>query len=174
LHGVTALRRWFAQARGEGASDTVPRHDLREERPQSARVIECGLIFPSFPEREIEFRNGWSADFELDVVPGRAATETRVQFDDLMIAAVVGIVSTTMTEVDSPHECHVTFERSGMSNEDHLLVVRSASAHSLVEQSLATRQSHVDGETSILLRTEREAVAVRTPEQPSNVNSFST
>jgi len=81
-----------------------------------------------------------------------------------MISTVVGVISTTMTEVDSPDERNVTLKTSGMSKEDHLLVVRSASAHSLIEESFATRVGHLDREASIFLRTKRETVAVRTPE----------
>jgi hypothetical protein len=91
-----------------------------------------------------------------------------------MIAAVVGVISTTMTEVDSPDERHVTLKKRGMADEDQLLVVRSAPAHSLVQQNFAARLGHLNGEASIFFRTKREAVAVRTPEQPSNVDTPST
>jgi hypothetical protein len=50
-----------------------------------------------------------------------------------MISAVIGVISATMTEVDSPDERNVTLNRRGMAHEDHLLVVRSAPAHSLVQ-----------------------------------------
>ena len=53
-------------------------------------------------------------------------------------------------------------------------MVRSASAHSLIEQHFTARVGHLNGEASILLRIKPEAVAVRTPEQPSNVDTSST
>jgi hypothetical protein len=91
-----------------------------------------------------------------------------------MVSAVLGVITATMTEIDSPDERNVTIKIRGMANEDHLLVVRSASAHSLIEQNFAARLGHLNGEASILFRTEREAVTVRTPEQPSNVDTSST
>jgi hypothetical protein len=60
-----------------------------------------------------------------------------------------------------------------MADEHHLLVVRTASAHPLIEQNLPARLCHFDSEASILFRTEREVVAVRSPEQTSNVDSSS-
>jgi hypothetical protein len=91
-----------------------------------------------------------------------------------MISVVIGVISATMTEVDSPDECNVSLKMCGMANEDQLLVVRSGPAHSLVEENFATRLGHFNSEASIFLRTKREAVAVRTPEQPSNVDFSST
>jgi hypothetical protein len=96
----------------------------------------------------------------LDVVPRRPTAITRIQFDGLVVSAVFGFISTTMAEVDSPDERNVTFKESGMSDEDHLLVVRSAPAHSLVEQNFAARLGHLNREAPIFLRTERESVAV--------------
>jgi hypothetical protein len=46
---------------------------------------------------------------------------------------VIGVITATMTEVNSPYERNVTLKTGGMANEDHLLMVRSAPAHSLVE-----------------------------------------
>jgi hypothetical protein len=108
----------------------------------------------------IEFGNGWSTDFQLDIVPGRAAAITRIQFDDLVVSVVFGVISTTMAEVDSPDERNVTLKESGMSDEDHLLVVRSAPAHSLVKQNFAARLGHLNRQAPIFFRTERESVAV--------------
>jgi hypothetical protein len=76
---------------------------------------------------------------------------------------VPGIISATMTEIDSADERNVTIKTGGMANEDHLLMVRSSSAHSLIEQNFTARLGHVNGKASILLRIEPEAVAVRTP-----------
>jgi hypothetical protein len=127
-------------------------------------VIQRGRIFPSFPEREIEFGNGWSTDFKLDVVPRGTGSVPWVQLDDLKVPAVVGVISTTMTEIDSADERNVTIRSGGMTNEDHLLVVRSASAHALIKENFTARLVHLTGEASILLRIEPEAVAVRSPE----------
>ncbi|HEY5120652.1 MAG TPA: hypothetical protein VII84_03665 [Acidimicrobiales bacterium] len=92
----------------------------------------------------------------------------------MTIPAMVGVISATMTEIDSPNERNVTLEKAGMTDEDHLLMVRSASAHSLVEQNFTARLGHLNGKASILFRIEPEAVTVRTPEQPSNVHTSST
>jgi hypothetical protein len=95
-------------------------------------VIEGSRIFPPFPKREIEFGNRWSANFQLDVVPGRATTVPRVQLDDLNVTPVVGVISATVTEIDSPEERNITITMRGMTHEDHLLMVRSSSPHSLI------------------------------------------
>jgi hypothetical protein len=71
-------------------------------------VIKRGRIFPSFPEREIEFGNDWSPDLKLDVVPRGTRSVPRVQFDDLKVPAVAGVISATVTEIDSPDERNVT------------------------------------------------------------------
>jgi hypothetical protein len=110
----------------------------------------------------------------LDVVPGRTAAITRVQLDDLVVSVVADVISPTMAEVDSPDERNVTLEKGGMADEDQLLVVRSAPAHSLIEQNFAARLGYLNGEASIFFRTEGEAVAVRTPEQPADVDTSST
>jgi hypothetical protein len=91
-----------------------------------------------------------------------------------LVSVVAGIISATMAEVDSPDERDVTLKRSGMADEHHLLVVRSAPAHSLIEQNFAARLGHLNGEASIFFRTEREPVAVRAPEQTANVDTSST
>jgi hypothetical protein len=79
-----------------------------------------------------------------------------------------------MTEVDSPDERNVTLKKRGMAHEHQLLVVRSAPAHSLVEQNFASRLGNFNCEASIFFRTKRKAIAVRTPEQSSNVDAQST
>jgi hypothetical protein len=67
----------------------------------------------------------------------------------LTIPAVLGVISATVTEVDSPDERNVMLKKRGMANENHLLVVRSAPAHSLIEQNFAACLGHVNGEASI-------------------------
>jgi hypothetical protein len=64
---------------------------------------------------------------------------------------VAGVISATMTEVDSPNERNVTIRTRRMADEDHLLVVRPAPAHSLVEQNFTARLGHFYSEASILL-----------------------
>jgi hypothetical protein len=87
---------------------------------------------------------------------------------------VAGVISATMTEIDSTDERNVTIKTRGMANENHLLMVRSTSAHSLIEQNFTARLGHLNGEASILLGVEPEAVAVGTPKQSSNVDTSST
>jgi hypothetical protein len=71
-----------------------------------------------------------------------------------------GVISTTMTEIDSPDEGNVPIKTGRVTNQDHLLMVRSSSAHTLIEQYLTARFGYLSCETSILLRIESEAVAV--------------
>jgi hypothetical protein len=61
-----------------------------------------------------------------------------------------------------------------MANENHLLVVRPASAHPFIEQNFAARLGYVNGEASIFFRTKREVITMRTPEQTSNIDATST
>jgi hypothetical protein len=68
-----------------------------------------------------------------------------------MISVVVGVISATMTEVDSSDERNVTLKIRGMADKDHLLVVRSTATHSLVKQNFAAHLSQVNGEVSIFL-----------------------
>jgi hypothetical protein len=69
----------------------------------------------------------------------------------LIISSMTGVITATMTEIDSPDERDVTIKMSGMAHEEHLLVVRSAPANSLVEKGFATRLGHLNGEASIFL-----------------------
>lgn len=84
------------------------------------------------------------------------------------------VVSTTVTEIDASNEANVAFKRRRMADHDHLLMMRSAASNSLIEKNLATCLSHFSSEISILFRTERETVAVRTPEQSANIDVAST
>jgi hypothetical protein len=91
-----------------------------------------------------------------------------------MISSVVGVISATMAEIDTPDERNISIKKRRMADKYQLLVVRSAAAHSLIKQNFTTRLSHLDGDASILFRTKRETVAVRTPEQPANVDTSLT
>jgi hypothetical protein len=54
----------------------------------------------------------------LDVVPRRPVAITLIQFDDLVVSVVIGVISATMAEVDTSDERNVTLEGGGMSDED--------------------------------------------------------
>jgi hypothetical protein len=97
-----------------------------------------------------------------------------VQFDDLNIPAVAGIISATMTEIDPPDERNVIVKMGGVTDKDHLLMVRSSSAHPLIEKDFTARLVHLDGEASILFRIKPESITMRTPEQTSDVDTSST
>jgi hypothetical protein len=40
-----------------------------------------------------------------------------------MISSVVGVISATMAEVDTPDERNISIKKRGMADKDHLLVV---------------------------------------------------
>jgi hypothetical protein len=96
-------------------------------------MIERSGILPPFPKGEIEFAHGRTFNFKLDVVPRGPLSIARVQLDGLDVPIVAGVISTTMTEIDSPDERNVMVNVRRMTDEDHLLMVRSTSAHSLIE-----------------------------------------
>jgi hypothetical protein len=137
-------------------------------------VIERRRILPPFSERVVEFRHGGSTNFKLDVVPRRAFAVARVQFDDLGVTVVDGVVSSTVTEIDSPDESNVTFNERRITDEHHLLMVRSSSTYSAVEQHFATGLSDFDRETSIFLRAERQEITVGTPKESPYVDTAAT
>jgi hypothetical protein len=136
-------------------------------------MVERSRILPSLPERDIEISDCWSVDFQLCIVPRGMWAVPTVELDGLAISLVTAVISASMAEVDPPDECHVTVGGGGVADDNELLVVRAASPHSLVEQYFPACLSDLDGETPIVLRTEREPIAVGTPEQPADVSTTS-
>jgi hypothetical protein len=134
-------------------------------------VIERGRIIPALPECEIEVTNRGTSHFELHVVPRWLRSVSRVQLDHLTIAAMIGVITTSVTEINSSDERDVVFKTRRMTDEDHLLVVRSASANPLVEEGLAPGLGDLDRKARILLGVESDSITMRTPQQRSNVNA---
>jgi hypothetical protein len=134
-------------------------------------MVERSRIVPSLPKREIEISDGWSVDLQLHVVPRGAGAVPLVELDGLEVSAVPVVISATMAEVDPPDKCDIMFAVARVADDDELLVVRTASPHSLIEQHFPARLSDLDGETSVLFRAEGESVAVRTPEEPADVGA---
>jgi hypothetical protein len=123
-------------------------------------MIERSGILPTFAEGEVEFADCRSPNLKLNVVPGRAMTVPGVQLDGLSVSVVAGVISSTMTQIDTADERNVTIGSRRVADEDHLLVVRSATAYSLIEEHFTARCRHFNSEASILFRIESEAIAV--------------
>jgi hypothetical protein len=125
-------------------------------------------------EREIELRHHRPTNFELDVVPRRSRSVTRVQFDDLSVAAMEGVVSATVAEVDAADEGDVTIDGGWMAHEHHLLVMRTPSTNPPVAQDLAASLGDLASEPPILFRAEGEEITMGTPEETTNVDAPTT
>ena len=123
-------------------------------------MIERHGIFPSFSERALELAHRRSSNFKLNVMPRGPRSIPRIQFDDLDVSVVAGVISTPMTEIDAPNEGNVVIDTRGMSDEDQFLVVRSPAAHPFVEQHFASRLGHLNGQAVILLLIEAEAITM--------------
>jgi hypothetical protein len=134
-------------------------------------MVERSRILPSLPERDIEISDCWSADFEVCIVPRGPWAVTMVDLDDLGVSLVATVISPSMAEVDPSDECDVTLGGGRMPHNNELLVVRATSPYSLIEQHLPAGIIDLLRETSIVLRTEREPIAVGTPEQPADVSA---
>jgi hypothetical protein len=114
-------------------------------------MIEWRRILPTLSKRVVESRDCGTTNFELDVVPGRARSVTWVQSDDLGVPAVQGIVSTTVTEIDPTDEGNVIFRCRSMTDEHQLLMVRSPSTNSFIEQYFAAGFGDLECQSSIFL-----------------------
>jgi hypothetical protein len=136
-------------------------------------MVERSRILPSLPESEIEIGNSGSSDFQLYIVPRGLAAVPPVELDGLVVSPVARVIPATVTEVDSPDECDITLGRGRVANDDELLVVRTASPHSFIEQHFAACFRHLHGESSVLFCTEREPVTVRAPKEATHVGATS-
>ncbi|MHB8457148.1 MAG: hypothetical protein ACYDBS_05595, partial [Acidimicrobiales bacterium] len=132
-------------------------------------MIEGSGILPSLPKSEVEICNCRSMYLELQVVPRGTGTIAMVELDQLVVSIVPGIITPTVGEIDPSDECDITLGRGRVADDHELLVVRTASSHSLVKQYLAAGRAYLDGEVAVLFRAESQPVAVRSPEESTHV-----
>src|ERR1035437_9911407 len=137
-------------------------------------MIQRRWILPTLVKRRLEISDCGPADLELDVVPRGPGPVPLVQLDRLFIAVMLIVVASSVTEVDAAHERHVLIGSATAPDQDQLLVMGSAAAHSFIEQHLTARLRDLLGESSVLLGAKGESIAVRTPQQTSHVDAFST
>jgi hypothetical protein len=137
-------------------------------------MIERSGVVPPLAKRHIEVADRGAANFELRIVPGGSRSVSHVHLDSLIIPKVSVVISTTMTQIDSSHERDVTIEEGRVPEEYQLLMMRAASSHSFIQEGFSTRLCHSSRELPVLLGAEREAIAVRTPEQSSYVDTPTT
>jgi hypothetical protein len=137
-------------------------------------MIERSRIVPPLAKRQIKVADRGTTNFELRVVPGGSRSVSRVHLDGLIIPKVSAVISTAMTQIDSTNECDVSIGQGVVPDEYQLLMVRSASSHSLVQEDFSPRLGHSSSELPVLLGAECEAIAVRTPEQSSYVDTPTT
>src|SRR5487761_274711 len=78
---------------------------------------------------------------------------------------MVGVVASTVTEVDSTDERDVALRTGGMADDDQFLVMGATQTHTLVEQNLAPGCVHLHAQVSVLFGAETKPVGVGPPEE---------
>ena len=112
-----------------------PGQERAHRRPS---VFHRRGVVPSFTEGVFEIADGRTLESYLDVVPWRPLTVPFVEILGLRIAPMLGVVTASVTQVDATDECNVARRVTRMADEHELLVVRTGSAHALVEKDLSS------------------------------------
>jgi hypothetical protein len=110
----------------------------------------------------------------MHVMPSWSGTVARVHLDRLFVTSVPTIITPTVTQVNSPDVSYVVIGRPRMAHQHQLLMVGTAAPHAIVEESFPSSDPYLFSESSVFLGTKRESVAMRTPQQASHINTFST
>src|ERR1035437_7805798 len=137
-------------------------------------MIQRRWILPTLVKRRLEISDCGPAGLELDVVQRGLGPVSLVQLDRLFIAVMRIVVASPVTEVDAAHERHVLMGSGPAPDQEQFLVMGPAAAHSFIEQHLTARLRDRLGESSVLPGAKGESIAVRTPQQTSHVDAFST
>ena len=78
---------------------------------------------------------------------------------------MIRIVVTTVAEIDASDEGNIVFFPAGTAEQEQLLMVRSTSSNTLVQNHLTARLIHDLAEMSPLLLTEADQARVRSPHE---------
>ena len=131
-------------------------------------IERCGVV-PALRERVEDVRHGRSANLRHGVVPRRRRAVPLVQRRGLGITGMRGVVTTTVTQVHAADERDVLVGLTLASHDDELLVVGPATAHSLVEERLAT--GLVDDRAEMVVLLAVELAGVGAPQQRPNLHA---
>src|ERR1035437_7420425 len=95
-----------------------------------------GRIIPSLPENSLGIADGRALHRQLDVVPWRPRAINGGHCLVLGVAAVMLIVTPTMTQVYATDECDIAFGIKRVSQNDQFLVVGSERTDTHIEEAL--------------------------------------
>jgi hypothetical protein len=88
-------------------------------------------------------------------MPCWPGTVAGAHFDRLFVTSVTIVITPSVTQVDSPHECHVVVGRHWMTHQHQLLMVRAAAPHAIVKKSFSPGCRNLVSESSVFLGAER-------------------
>ncbi len=145
-------------------------HSPRHHPPWVAVVQRCRVL-PAFTKRVRKVVDRRSSHLELHVVPRRRAAVPFVEFDRLSVSVVTRVIVSSVTEIDATYEGDILGGRALMANDDDLLVVTPAAAHTFVEDDLAPGCIDHLGESGVALLGEMRLTGVRPPQQSADVDT---
>ena len=132
---------------------------------------ERGAVLPSLAERRLDVVHGRALDGHLDVVPGGGRSVGLRELHHLLVAVVVVVVAPSVTEVDPADVRDVPVGVVAVADDDELLVVRAAVAHSHVPQALAAGLVDLLTHLAVSVCAVAEPVPVGAPQQPADVDA---
>jgi hypothetical protein len=94
-------------------------------------------VVPPFSEHCQQICHHGATQFEGGVVPGGSFPVPGIHGDRLRVTRVVGIVSTAVGKVDSANERDVPRRIVTTSDDEHLLVMGTEQAYTLIQQDLS-------------------------------------
>jgi hypothetical protein len=121
---------------------------------------ERAWVIPPFAERELEIAHGRPLDRKLSVMPRRPGPIDRRHRLALTVSMMHFLIAPAVAEVDASNKSDVALGLLSVTDDNHLLVMRPAPPHSLVEQNLAAGRVHQLAQVPILLGAETEPVEV--------------
>lgn len=141
-----------------------PVHHVREGVPG----VGVGRVLPALAEHRVQRVHRRPANLQLDVVPGRAFTVGARHRECLRVAAVRGVVPPAVAEIDAAGEGDVPPGIVVVAEDDELLVVAAATAYPLVQDHLPAVLLDLPVQSPVLVRTERQRVDVRPPDEATH------
>ena len=154
----------LAQSAVGWSTSLGPAHRVGESLPGQP-AGQGGGIPLSRAEHVLDVPNGWAVDLDLDVVPrgtGRVSAGERL---GLRIAAMVGVVSSAVREVDAAEKGDVVLGSLRMAADDEFLAVAAERPHALVKHHFAADVVDVLRQVAVLLAQESQPVQVRALQQ---------
>ncbi len=142
-----------------GVVGAVDRH------PHRTRQIEHAAPSPSLPEGVLDISNTRAPDRGLHVMPRRAFTIPGRKVHRLRISFVLAAIVPAQSQIDASDERHIMLRTSRVSDDDELLMVRSAAAGTRIQQDLAAGVRHLSNQLGILTFALVQPARLRSPDQ---------